>query len=66
MLVLKILKFRSPHFQKQDNYGDTQTYHLMTSVSLPVYDKRPLQVSRSSDVSSVPLYPIVTCYVSRT
>ncbi|XP_074029619.1 voltage-dependent calcium channel subunit straightjacket isoform X2 [Leptinotarsa decemlineata] len=28
---------------KQDNYGDTQVYHLMTSVSLPVYDKRPRQ-----------------------
>ncbi|KAJ8936838.1 hypothetical protein NQ314_012154, partial [Rhamnusium bicolor] len=28
---------------KQDNYGDTQTYHLMTSVSLPVYDKKPRQ-----------------------
>ncbi|CAG9814965.1 unnamed protein product [Phaedon cochleariae] len=28
---------------KQDNYGDTQVYHLMTSVSLPVYDKRPYQ-----------------------
>ncbi|XP_050299569.1 voltage-dependent calcium channel subunit alpha-2/delta-3 isoform X2 [Anthonomus grandis grandis] len=28
---------------KQDVYGDTQTYHLMTSVSLPVYDKKPRQ-----------------------
>ncbi|XP_019871857.2 voltage-dependent calcium channel subunit alpha-2/delta-3 isoform X2 [Aethina tumida] len=26
---------------KQDNYGELQTYHLMTSVSLPVYDKKP-------------------------
>lgn len=33
--------------QKQDNYGETQTYHLMTSVSLPVYDKKPRQVSIS-------------------
>lgn len=32
-------------FQKQDNYGETQTYHMMTSVSLPVYDKKPRQVS---------------------
>ncbi|XP_057651112.1 voltage-dependent calcium channel subunit alpha-2/delta-3 isoform X2 [Diorhabda carinulata] len=33
------------HQQKihQDNYGDTQIYHLMTSVSLPVYDKKPRQ-----------------------
>ncbi|XP_072393031.1 voltage-dependent calcium channel subunit alpha-2/delta-3 isoform X1 [Diabrotica undecimpunctata] len=33
------------HQQKlhQDNYGDTQVYHLMTSVSLPVYDKKPRQ-----------------------
>ncbi|XP_018330048.1 voltage-dependent calcium channel subunit alpha-2/delta-3-like isoform X2 [Agrilus planipennis] len=31
------------HQQKfrQDNYGELQNYHLMTSVSLPVYDKRP-------------------------
>ncbi|CAH0548637.1 unnamed protein product [Brassicogethes aeneus] len=28
---------------KQDNYGELQTYHLMTSVSLPVYDKKPRQ-----------------------
>ncbi|RZB94401.1 voltage-dependent calcium channel subunit alpha-2/delta-3-like, partial [Asbolus verrucosus] len=27
--------------QKQDNYGELQTYRLMTSVSLPVYDKKP-------------------------
>ncbi|XP_018575433.1 voltage-dependent calcium channel subunit alpha-2/delta-3 [Anoplophora glabripennis] len=36
-------KFVHQQKTKQDNYGDTQTYHLMTSVSLPVYDKRPLQ-----------------------
>ncbi|XP_022904961.2 voltage-dependent calcium channel subunit alpha-2/delta-3 isoform X1 [Onthophagus taurus] len=27
--------------KKQDNYGELQKYHLMTSVSLPVYDLRP-------------------------
>ncbi|KAK9874143.1 hypothetical protein WA026_002498 [Henosepilachna vigintioctopunctata] len=30
---------------KQDNYGDLQTYHMMTSVSLPVYDKKQRKVS---------------------
>ncbi|KAJ8916494.1 hypothetical protein NQ315_000136 [Exocentrus adspersus] len=55
--------------QKQDNYGDTQTYHLMTSVSLPVYDKRPLQnitekiqvneavwISVTREVNASPIY----------
>ncbi|KAJ8956284.1 hypothetical protein NQ318_015020, partial [Aromia moschata] len=36
-------KFVHQQKPKQDNYGDTQTYHLMTSVSLPVYDKKPRQ-----------------------
>ena len=33
------------HFQKQDNYGELQTYRLMTSVSLPVYDLKHYEVS---------------------
>ncbi|KAF7266188.1 hypothetical protein GWI33_020469 [Rhynchophorus ferrugineus] len=36
-------KFVHQQKLKQDNYGDIQTYHLMTSVSLPVYDKKPRQ-----------------------
>lgn len=32
-------------FQKQDNSGELQTYRLMTSVSLPVYDRRENAVS---------------------
>ncbi|KAJ8969624.1 hypothetical protein NQ317_002430 [Molorchus minor] len=36
-------KFVHQQKTKQDNYGDIQTYHLMTSVSLPVYDKKPRQ-----------------------
>ncbi|XP_066251925.1 voltage-dependent calcium channel subunit alpha-2/delta-3 isoform X2 [Euwallacea similis] len=36
-------KFVHQQKLKQDNYGETQTYHMMTSVSLPVYDKKPRQ-----------------------
>ncbi|CAG9772800.1 unnamed protein product [Ceutorhynchus assimilis] len=36
-------KFVHQQKMKQDNYGETQTYHMMTSVSLPVYDKKPRQ-----------------------
>ncbi|XP_063927225.1 voltage-dependent calcium channel subunit alpha-2/delta-3-like isoform X2 [Zophobas morio] len=34
-------KFVHQQKHKQDNYGELQTYRLMTSVSLPVYDKKP-------------------------
>lgn len=40
-VVLSVL----PIFQQQDNYGELQTYRLMTSVSLPVYDRKPRAVS---------------------
>ncbi|XP_045467080.1 voltage-dependent calcium channel subunit alpha-2/delta-3-like isoform X2 [Harmonia axyridis] len=33
-------KFVHQQKNKQDNYGDLQVYHMMTSVSLPVYDKK--------------------------
>ncbi|ERL90829.1 hypothetical protein D910_08174 [Dendroctonus ponderosae] len=36
-------KFVHQQKLKQDHYGETQTYNLMTSVSLPVYDKKPRQ-----------------------
>ncbi|XP_060533822.1 voltage-dependent calcium channel subunit alpha-2/delta-3 [Cylas formicarius] len=36
-------KFVHQQKLKQDNYGETQTYHMMTSVSLPVYDLKPRQ-----------------------
>ncbi|XP_068900722.1 voltage-dependent calcium channel subunit alpha-2/delta-3 isoform X2 [Tenebrio molitor] len=34
-------KFVHQQKHKQDNFGELQTYRLMTSVSLPVYDKKP-------------------------
>ncbi|XP_064214426.1 voltage-dependent calcium channel subunit alpha-2/delta-3 isoform X3 [Tribolium castaneum] len=34
-------KFVHQQKHKQDNFGELQTYRLMTSVSLPVYDRKP-------------------------
>lgn len=42
--------------QNQDNSGDTQTYHMMTSVSLPVYDKKPRQVSCKIPLPTIQLF----------
>lgn len=44
-LSIKPVYSKNPLFQKQDNYGELQYYRLMTSVSLPVYDRRENAVS---------------------
>lgn len=40
---LSFLHFEN--FQKQEGFGELQNYRLMTSVSLPVYDRRENAVS---------------------